>query len=213
MTKLDLKHEWRRAEKSLYLPKAKPELVEVPAQRFITLYGEGNPNSAPFLECISALYSVAYGIKMTLKKESIRPEGYCDFTVYPLEGIWDITDAAKQTYNGTLNKDDLVFTLMIRQPDFVSPAYFEQIMRQVQLKKPQRLLDQVKFETITEGRCIQMMHVGPYDDEPATFEQMEAFATSIDLERKSKIHREIYISDFRRTAPERLKTVLRFQVN
>jgi hypothetical protein len=102
---------------------------------------------------------------------------------------------------------------MIRQPDFVSPAYFEQIMRQVQLKKPQRLLDQVKFETITEGRCIQMMHVGPYDDEPATFEQMEAFATSIDLERKSKIHREIYISDFRRTAPERLKTVLRFQVN
>ena len=212
MTKSDIKHEWRKAEKPHYLPKAMPELIEVPPQKFITLYGEGNPNSEMFSECIAALYSVAYGIKMTLKREQPAPAGYCDYTVYPLEGIWDISDAAKQANRGFVNKDDLVFTLMLRQPDFVQASYFEQILSMVKLRKPQRLLDTVKFETITDGRCIQMLHVGSYDNEPATFEQMEAFAESIDLKRKSKVHREIYLSDFRKTAPEKLKTVLRFQV-
>jgi len=216
MTTSEAKHEWRKAEKALYIPKAKPELIEVPPQKFITLYGEGNPNSEMFSECIAALYSVAYGIKMTLKKElkqeAAVPVGYCDYTVYPLEGIWDINDAAKQAGRGFVSKDDLVFTLMLRQPDFIEASYFEQILEMVKLKKPQRLLDDVKFETITDGRCIQMLHVGPFDNEPATFEQMEAFAESMNLERKSKVHREIYLADFRKTAPGKLKTVLRFKV-
>lgn len=216
MTTSDTKHEWRKAEKALYIPKAKPELIEVPPQKFITLYGEGNPNSEPFVECIGALYSLGYGIKMTLKmaqqQEAAVPADYCDYTVYPLEGIWDISDAAKQAGRGFVSKDDLVFTLMLRQPDFVEPSYFEQILERVKLKKPHPLLDDVKFETITDGPCIQMLHVGLYDNEPATFEQMEAFAERQGVERKSKVHREIYLSDFRKTAAEKLKTVLRFQL-
>ena len=206
------KHEWRKAEKALYIPKAKPELIEVPPQKFITISGEGNPNSDPFTEHIRALYPVAYGIKMLPKKEAPIPEGYYDFTVYPLEGVWDITDEAKKTFNGTLNKDDLVFKLMIRQPDFVDAAFFEHVINVVRAKKPYPLLDEVKFETITDGKCIQMLHVGHFDNEPATFDQMEAYAQEMNVERKSKIHREIYLSDFRKTAAEKLKTVLRFQL-
>lgn len=212
MKPLNKKHEWRKAEKALYIPKSKPELIDVPTQKFITISGEGNPNTELFAEHIGALYPVAYGIKMLPKKEAPIPIGYYDFTVYPLEGVWDINDEAKKTFNGTVNKDDLVFKLMIRQPDFVDKDFFEHVMNIVKAKKPQPLLDKVQFETITDGRCIQMLHVGPYEDEPATFDQMEAYAKAMNVERKSKIHREIYLSDFRKTAPEKLKTVLRFQL-
>ncbi len=212
MTKASMKkHEWRKHEKSIYLPKAKPEVIDVPAYQYITISGQGNPNGEDFPNYIAALYPVAYAIKMTLKKLDPAPAGYVDYTVYPLEGIWDITDEAKKTYDGTLNKDDLVFHLMLRQPDFVTAAFFEEMLALAKKKKPQPLLDQVKFETITDGPCIQMLHVGPYDDEPATFKRMEDFAASQGLIRTSKRHREIYLSDFRKVAPEKLKTVLRFK--
>lgn len=206
------KHEWRKHEKAVYLPKAKPELIEIPNYKFIRISGEGNPNSEHFSEYIGALYSLAYGIKMTAKKEGAAPEGHYDYTVYPLEGVWDINDAAKKTFTGTINKEDLVFQLMIRQPDFVDAAYFQKIFDFVKEKKPHHLLDQVIFEEREEGHCVQMLHIGPYDDEKATFDIMEAFAEEQSVTRLSKIHREIYLSDFRRTAPEKLKTVLRFQV-
>lgn len=204
-----MKHEWRKHEKKMYVPKSKPEIIDVPKCKFLTIEGEGNPNSEHFTECITALYSMSYGIKMQLKKGE-APEGYCDYTVYPLEGVWDISNEAKEVFTGTINKDDLVYKIMIRQPYFVSEELVEKVRLITKSKKPQALLDKVVFEEITEGKCIQMLHLGSYDDEPASFEVMEAFAETSGVKRLSKIHREIYLSDARKVAPEKLKTVLRF---
>lgn len=207
-----MKHEWRKLEKDIYLPKAKPEVIDIPVFRFITIKGEGNPNTEHFKSHIEALYSVSYAIKMTLKKLESKPKDYTDYTVYPLEGIWDINDDAKKNFNGQINKDDFVFKLMIRQPNFVDQDFFNEMHKLTKSKKPNPFLDHLKFETISEGKCIQMMHLGSYDNEPTSFKIMEDFANDIKLPRQSKIHKEIYISDFRKVAPEKLKTVLRFKV-
>ncbi|MFT6150386.1 MAG: hypothetical protein ACJAUH_003091 [Saprospiraceae bacterium] len=205
-----MKHEWRKKEKAVYLPKKKPEIIDIPEYQFVTIEGEGNPNSSWFSEYIGVLYSISYAIKMTLKKEATF-EGYQDYTVYPLEGVWDINEAAKQNFEGKINKDDLVFKLMIRQPNFVDKAFFDKMLELTKKKKPHELLEKVKFEKITDGKCIQMMHIGSYDDEPASFEIMETFAEEENLTRLSKVHREIYLSDFRKVPAEKLKTVLRFK--
>lgn len=207
-----MKHEWRKKEKKLYLPKNKPELINVPEQQFLTIEGEGNPNSKFFPEYIGVLYALSYAIKMTLKKGN-KVADYMDYTVYPLEGIWDITEEAKKRYQGTIDKNDLVFKLMIRQPDFVNESFVEEMMVLTKKKKPHNLLEKIKFEKITDGNCIQMLHLGSYDNEPDSFKVMEAFAAKESLCRPSKIHREIYLSDFRKVAPEKLKTVLRFKVS
>ena len=208
-----MKHEWRKKEKQVYLPKARPEQINIPAYNFLTISGKGNPNNPEFSDYIGALYPICYGIKMGLKKNPVL-DNYYDYTVYPLEGVWDISDEAKKTYqeNTKLNKDDLVFTLMIRQPDFVTEKYALDVIEQAKIKKPNPLFDKVKFQKIIEGNCIQMLHVGSYDKEPVTFKTMEDFAKNNGLKRKSKVHREIYLSDFRKVAPEKLKTVLRFKL-
>ncbi|MEO9805786.1 MAG: GyrI-like domain-containing protein [Reichenbachiella sp.] len=206
-----MKYEWRKKEKSIYLPKNKPQVIEIPEYQFLTIKGEGNPNSEFFSECIGVLYAVSYAIKMTLKKET-KPAGYMDYTVYPLEGVWDINEEAKKTFQGKINKDDLVFKLMIRQPDFVDEVYVRKMIEQTKIKKPHDLLDRLNFGKTKEGKCIQMLHVGSYDDEPKSFALMEAFAEQANLTRKSKVHREIYLSDFRKVAAQKLKTVLRFGV-
>ncbi|PIF00948.1 MAG: hypothetical protein CR994_02560 [Maribacter sp.] len=208
-----MKHEWRKKEKSIYLPKNKPELVNIPEYRFITLSGEGNPNSDLFSEHISVLYNVAYAIKMNIKKVETPPKAYQDWTVYPLEGVWDISENARPNAEGRINKDDLVFDLMIRQPDFVSPDFFNGMIELTKRKKPHPLLDKVEFRKIKEGKCIQMLHTGSYDNEPESFKQMEAMVGDLSLKRKSKAHREIYLSDFRKVAEDKLKTVLRFQLD
>jgi len=172
------KHEWRKREKGIYLPKNKPEVVDVPEYRYVTITGQGNPNSAYFSAYIGALYAVSYAIKMTLKKRETKPKGYIDYTVYPLEGVWDITEEAKKVYDGTLDKDELVFTLMIRQPNFVSVKFFKEMLELTKKKKPTKLLNKVKLQNLNEGKCVQMLHIGPYDDEPKSFEQMEAFAVA-----------------------------------
>ena len=207
-----MKHEWRKSEKQLYLPKLKPEVLVIPEFQFLTISGEGNPNNKAFPAYISTLYAVSYAIKMTLKRSS-PPKNYIDYTVYPLEGIWGINEEAIKTYDGTLNKDDLVFKLMIRQPEFVSDAFVQDMLELTKKKKPHPLLEQVKFQKIAEGKCVQMMHVGPFEKEQETFIVMEEFAKKNELNRLSKEHREIYLSDFRKVSPEKLKTVLRFQVN
>lgn len=207
-----MKYEWRKQERTIYLPKTKPEVIKVPEYKYLVIDGQGNPNSAAFGAYIEALYSVSYAIKMTLKKMDNPPKGYCDYTVYPLEGIWDITEEAQKTFTGTINKDDLVFRLMIRQPGFVSHEFFEEMLAMTQKKKPQELLSTIQYETIEDGDCIQMMHIGSYDDEPASFQKMEVYAIEKGLTRISKRHREIYLSDFRKVPKEKLKTVLRFQV-
>ncbi len=207
-----MKHEWRKKEKAMYLPKTKPVLVNVPAYQFITLSGQGNPNTPFFAEYIGVLYSVAYAIKMGVKKLEHQPRGYQDWAVYPLEGVWDITEEAKQKAGQSINKDDFVFDVMIRQPDFISEAFFDEMIERTKAKKLHKLLDQVKFQTIEEGQCVQMLHIGSYDDEPESFQQMEEFAHSSGLQRLSKKHREVYLSDIRKVEEKQLKTVLRFQV-
>lgn len=206
-----MKHEWRKNEKDIYLPKNKPAIIDIPAFKYFTIEGEGNPNSDHFPGYIAALYALSYAIKMSYKK-GLEPDSYFDYTVYPLEGVWDLKEEAKKNYNGELNKDDLVFKLMIRQPGFVDEAFFQKMLAITKEKKPHELLDYVKFESIKEGTCIQMMHLGSYDNEPASFNVMEAFATENGWKRISKKHREIYLTDARKVAPEKFKTVLRFKV-
>jgi hypothetical protein len=207
------KHEWRKKEKALYFPKNKPEVIDIPEFKFITIEGEGSPSDSVFTDYIGALYSLAYTIKMMPKKIDRQPKGYFDFTVYPLEGVWDINDKAKANFKGRINKEDLVYKLMIRQPDFVSENFYSEMLEVAKEKKKNPLLEQINFERLSEGRCVQMLHLGPFEDEPASFEIMEDFAKSEGVVRLSKIHREIYLSDHRKVAPEKLKTVLRFQAN
>jgi len=206
-----MKHEWKKSEKQFYLPKSIPEFISIPKFKFFTIEGSGNPNDEFFGEYIAVLYSLSYGVKMSLKK-GIEPKGYFDYTVYPLEGVWDIKEEARKSFTGTINKNDLVFKLMIRQPDFVDNDFALQILNQVKKKKPNALLDKVQFEEIIEGDCFQMLHLGSYDSEPASFKLMEDVTENEDYRRKSKIHREIYLSDARKVAPDKLKTVLRFNV-
>ncbi len=207
-----MKHEWRKKEKAIYLPKSEPELINIPDYQFITLSGKGNPNDDFFSEYIGVLYSVAYAIKVNIKKLKHPPKGYQDWTVYPLEGVWDMAKEAQMDYKGKLNKDDLVFDLMIRQPDFIGFDFFNKMIELTKTKKPHPLLDEVKVKKIAEGKCVQMLHIGSYDDEPKSFRQMEQLASDLNLKRISKAHREIYLSDFRKVAIEKLKTTLRFQV-
>ncbi|MEO9659583.1 MAG: GyrI-like domain-containing protein [Maribacter dokdonensis] len=205
-----LKHEWRKKEKNIYLPKKEPVLITIPQFQYITIKGSGNPNSKLFQEHIQALYSTAYTIKMNLKQMELLPNNYMDWTVYPLEGFWDISEKAKLNFTGEINKDELVFELMIRQPAFITSDFFNEMLELVKNKKPQKVLDKVKFKTIDEGDCIQMLHMGSFDKEDETFKIMETFAKNKGLKRKSKVHKEIYLSDFRKTPESKLKTVLRF---
>lgn len=207
-----MKHEWRKKEKEIYFPKNKPEVINVPEFKFLTIEGEGSPANESFSDHIGALYAVAYAIKMTLKKETDPPKGYLDFTVYPLEGIWSLNEEAIKKFDGTINKEDFVFKLMIRQPDFVNRNFFKKMLAVAKKKKPNVFLEKVKFEKIKEGKCIQMMHLGSFDNEPATFKIMEDFAKENNWTRLAKDHREIYLSDFRKVAEEKLKTVLRFKI-
>lgn len=204
-------HEWKKSEKNLYLPPAKPLLIEVPALKYFIIEGAGNPNDDAFAEYISVLYSLSYVIKMSPKK-NMAPEGYFEYSVYPLEGIWDLNEEARKHFSGTIDKNALVFHLMIRQPEFVSTDFAQMILEYTKKKKPHLLLEKVRFETISEGSCVQMMHLGSFDSEPESFKKMESFAAEMNLIRKSKVHKEIYLSDVRKVSPDKLKTVLRFGV-
>ena len=133
-----------------------------------------------------------------------------EYTVYPLEGVWDLTEEGRQSQ--VLNKDELLYTIMIRQPEFVTTEVFEKALNEVKKKKPHPLLDEVVFEEIEDGLSVQMLHVGPYDDEPITFEKMKTFINEQNLTIVSLKHREIYLSDFRKVTPDKLKTVLRYRV-
>lgn len=206
-----MKYEWRKKEKEYYIPKEKPTLVEIPEFQFFTLEGQGNPNSEHFTEVIGVLYSLSYAIRM-MPKNGINPKGYFEYTVYPLEGTWDLTEKGREEIETKLNKDELVYKLMIRQPDFVNEETVEKAFEIIKKKKPHPLLEKVKFEKIKEGLSVQSLHIGPYDDEPKTFEKMEQYCKENNLTIKTKVHREIYLSDFRKTQPEKLKTVLRYRV-
>lgn len=204
-----MKYEWKKEEKSLYMPKQKPELVTVSEQKFFMVKGKGNPNSEEFAEKIAVLYSLAYAVRM-MPKQGFTPEGYFEYTVYPLEGIWDLTEEGKRL--NALNKNELVYTIMIRQPDFTTDEVVERAFESVRRKKLHPVLNEVTFGTFEDGLSVQILHVGPYDNEPQTFKLMNEFMIKNNLERVSMQHREIYLSDARKVEPAKLKTVLRYQV-
>jgi hypothetical protein len=206
-----MKQDWKKSEKGFYLPKQKPELVRIPPYKFFSIAGQGDPNEKPFAEKISVLYSLSYAIKMSPKK-GLAPKGYYDYAVYPLEGIWDLNEEARKLNSEKLDKGSLVYNLMIRQPDFVNSDYALETIERVKRTKPHVLLEKVMFEIIEDQDCIQMMHIGSYDDEPASFRQMEDFCNDKNMVRVSEQHREIYLSDFKKVSPDKLKTVLRFRV-
>jgi hypothetical protein len=204
-----MKFEWRKNEKNLYLPKNKPELITVPQHKFFMISGKGNPNDEEFSEKIGILYSLAYAVRM-MPKKGYTPDGYFEYTVYPLEGIWDLTEQGKQSK--TLNKNELLYTIMIRQPDFVTQHVVNRAFEIVGKKKNPPVLDNVTFETMEDGLSVQMMHMGSYDDEPKSFAKMKRFIEENNLKVSNKRHREIYLSDARKTEKAKLKTVLRYRV-
>ncbi|MEL1134566.1 GyrI-like domain-containing protein [Desulfitobacterium sp. THU1] len=204
-----MKLEWRKQEKDLYLPKEKPVLITVPQQKFLMIRGQGNPNQEDFAERVAVLYSLAYAVRM-MPKQGYTPEGYTEYTVYPLEGVWDLTETGRKL--DTLNKGELVYTIMIRQPDFVTKDVVERALESVRKKKHHPLLDEVVFGNTEEGLSVQILHVGSYDDEPRSFELMKEFIKNNNLERTTLLHKEIYLTDARKVEPGKLKTVLRYWV-
>ena len=150
-----MKHEWRKHEKNLYIPKQIPELVKIPEQKFLMIDGKGNPNNEDFSERIEVLYSLAYAIRM-MPRQGYTPEGYFEYTVYPLEGLWDLTEEGRKL--DILDKDELLYTIMIRQPDFVAKGVVDKAFENVRRKKSHPLLDEVKFHTIEDGLSVQILH-------------------------------------------------------
>lgn len=206
-----MKMDWKKTDKAFYLPGTEPVLVTVPAFKFFAIRGAGDPNGPEFPEYTQVLYALAYAVRMS-PKSGTAPAGYLEYSVFPLEGVWDVSEEAKARGGARISKSDYVFDLMIRQPDFVSPEYARSVLERVRAKKPLPRLKDARFEVLEEGPCVQMTHVGPYDDEPASFARMEAFCEARGLRRLSKVHREIYLSDPRKTAQEKMRTVLRFRV-
>ncbi|MCW6652324.1 GyrI-like domain-containing protein [Aerococcaceae bacterium NML210727] len=203
-----MKYEWKKHEKHLYGVKQQPELVDVPKQSFITIKGVGNPNKEDFSNRVSALYSFAYAIKMLYKAlmKNEPDDKIKDFTVYPLESIWEKTE------ENQFDKNKLQYTLMIKQPDFITQEIFTTALENVRKKKPNVLYDEIVFEQIKDDKSVQILHIGSYDNEPASFEKMETFISELRLTRSNDYHREIYLSNKGRTAEDKLKTILRYSV-
>jgi len=200
MTKLD----WKKDEKHHYAPKSSPELITLEPLPYLVIHGQGAPSSPQFQRAVETLFSLAYGLKFGPRKGLVI-EGYRDYAVYPLEGFWDISEAA--IAKGSWTKDDLVYTLMIRQPDFITQAHLDSI-KQTMIKKG-LLLNDVELQSIEEGLCAQLLHTGSFDTEPESFKALEKFIEEKGYRRVSKAHKEIYLSDFNKTKPENLKTILR----
>jgi len=209
-----MKFEWRKHEKALYGAKGMPALADIPAQNFIMIEGSGNPNNKDFSDRAAALYSLAYAIKMDYKaaaaKNALSNEIH-DFTVYPLEGIWKLKEDEGESAAGKLIKENLEYTIMIRQPDFITAEMVREALEKVKIKKPNPLYEKIFFDTVHDGKCVEILHVGSYDNEPSSFEKMDKFAEEKGLHRMSDCHREIYLTN--RTTEDKLKTILRYRVN
>lgn len=205
-----MKLEWRKQEKALYGAKTRPALIHVPEQKFIMVKGAGNPNHPDFSDRVSALFSLAYAIKMNVKTAALQeetPGEIQDYAVYPLEGVW------RQNGDGKgLVKENLDYTIMIRQPDFVTEEMVKAALERVKVKAPNPLYEEIGFRCLQGGTCIEMLHLGSYDSEPDSFAKMDQFAKENGWERVSDCHREIYLNSAARTKPDNLKTILRYKV-
>ena len=179
--------------------------MTVPAQNYIMINGKGNPNDIDFSNRVSALYSLAYAIKMAYKATAAQNELH-DFAVYPLEGIWQKAEETE------LIKENLEYTIMIRQPDFICEEMVKAALERVKIKKPNPLFEEVRFGTMQDGKCVEILHIGAFDDEPISFEKMEQFALANNLKRTTSYHREIYLNNANRVEKSKLKTILRYTV-
>lgn len=204
-----MKHEWKKHEKNLYGAKKIPTLIEASKQNFIMIDGKGNPNYTDFSDKVSALYSLAYAIKMNYKSmmsKNYYPGIIHDFIVYPLEGIW------KQKESTELIKDKLEYTIMIRQPDFINKDMVNTALETVKKKKPNQFYKEIYFDTMQDGKCVEILHIGSYDDETASFEKMDDFTKKNGFNRSEIWHREIYLNNANRVLKSKLNTILRYTI-
>jgi hypothetical protein len=205
-------YDFKKMEKELYLPGNAPELIQVPPMRYVALRGVGDPNreDGTYMRGIPVLYAVAYALKMS-GRGGRAIEGFFDYVVPPLEGFWWQPGVEGVDYG---DKAGFHWLSVIRLPDFVTREDFDWAVSEASRKKK---LDcsMARFTTIDEGLCVQLTHLGPYDDEPASVALMDAFIADNGLVNDFtdvRRHHEIYLSDPRRTAPEKLKTVIRHPI-
>lgn len=204
--------DYKKEYKEFYIPKNKPSIVEVPSMNYIAVRGKGDPNDpdSEYKQSIGLLYGVSFTIKMS-KKGNHHMDGYFDYVVPPLEGLWWQNNGIGIDYT---KKEEFHFISMIRLPDFVTKEEFEWAVEEAGKKKKQDF-SKVEFFTYEEGLCVQCMHIGAYDDEPATVVKMHDFMNTqgyeLDITEK-RFHHEIYLSDARRVASEKLKTVIRHPI-
>ena len=204
--------DFKKEYKEFYLPKNKPEIVNVPTANYIAVRGKGNPNTpdGEYQQAISVLYAVAYTLKMSYKTD-YKIEGFFEYVVPPLEGFWWQENVSGVDYG---NKDSFNWISVIRLPDFITKTDFEWAVENASKKKK---LDcsKAEFITIDEGLCVQIMHIGPFDNEPETVAIMDAFLEENGYENdinEKRLHHEIYMSDARKVAPEKWKTVIRHPI-
>lgn len=203
MEKLDL----TKKHKTYFTAKTKPELVQIESAHFISLCGEGDPSDKPFADRIEALYSTAYTIKFDYKGKGR------DFVVSKLEGLWWF-DEKKYTNTTIANASVVVprseweYRLLIRIPEFVVKKDLDKAIDMVTAKKDIQIARQIEYFTMTEGKSVQMLHVGPFSSEPESLQEIAKFSEANKLTRNG-LHHEIYLSDFRKTKPDKLKTILR----
>lgn len=204
--------DYKKEYKEYYMPPKKPAIVEIPPMNYIAVCGEGDPNTedGEYKSAIGLLYGIAFTIKMS-KKTDYSIEGYFDYVVPPLEGFWWQEGRADIDY---AHKESFKWISLIRLPDFVTKKDFDWAIAEATRKKGGDY-SKVEFLVYNEGLCVQCMHIGPYDDEPETVSAMTEYAEnngySIDIS-ENRYHHEIYLSDARRTAPEKLKTVIRHPI-
>lgn len=201
--------DYKKEYKEFYLPKEKPAIVTVPKMNYVAVRGKGDPNAedSEYKRSIGLLYTISFTIKMS-KRSDLRIEGYFDYVVPPLEGFWWQDGFGRIDYS---QKEKFNFISMIRLPDFVKKDDFDRAVEQAQLKKKTDL-STAEFLTVEEGLCVQCMHIGSYDDEPRTLALMDEYIQQNGYEydlSESRLHHEIYLSDARRVAPEKLRTVIR----
>ena len=204
--------DYKKEQKEFYQPPKKPGIVTVPPMNFVTVCGKGDPNdpAGEYKTALELLYGVAYTIKMSYKG-SHQMAGFFEYVVPPLEGLWHQSGVEGVDY---AHKETFEWTSMIRLPEFVTREEFDWAVQEATAKK-KKDFSKAEFFSYDEGLCVQCMHVGPYDAEPETLAQMDDFAAAqgcvVDFS-ETRFHHEIYLSDPRRTAPEKWKTVLRHPI-
>lgn len=207
------KIDYKKTEKYLYFPKS-PAIVQVPEMVFFAVDGQGDPNTSPsYAQAMEILYGLSFTVKMS-KMSGETPERYFDYVVPPLEGLWWTDEPG---FDGTAPADKSRFrwTSLIRQPDFVTEEVFSWASELLARKKPELPLERARFQRWEEGLCAHVLHVGPYDSEGATIDRLYTFTEAAGYAAdfsETRRHHEIYLGDPRRTAPERLKTVIRHPV-